>query len=221
MNQRESNLEIARAVEAAFGTYCHHVLRQEAALGSALSGLGAHSKLQANDYLTRNAKESPSIRALHWVDPQGNLIESSDPRATGVNVADRDYYREIISGKPWSMSNLLTSKVSNTPIFIIARRIEDDAGKFRGIVLAEIEPSQLSEFALRLQRTEAGAFTVFDRQGTLVFIYPKLTDKSLDRDWRKVDSPLRAVLDTGQEAVGESDFSARRPMAHRRSRADG
>jgi len=224
LSQRAEGLaadrEMARAVAAAFKAYIRDVYRQEGVLGRALAGLRGHSVEEASDYLRRSANEYATIQSWHWLSPEGRVIASSDSRAIGVNLADRAYFRELLSGREWTVSDLLAAKQSGEPTFVIARRIDGPDGAILGIVVAAVEPHRLGEVSLRIRRAEGGVFTLFDRQGTLVYVHPEAHWHAVHRPWRGEDPLLDAALSSGEETAGvfrspvdgEMRFSARVPL---------
>ena len=197
----EANLELARAVSATFDAHVGDVLRQELAVGLALSGPQPLTAEQANQFLAANAAQQPSIRRLNWLDPRGRVVASSEPTATGVDVGDRPYFQEIVQGREWVVSDLLQSKVDGEPTFTIARGIRDRQGDLRGVVVAEANPERLGVLALLVERTGSGAFSVVDRQGRLVYRRPEVP-LSWEERGRAVAEPLVSHALAGQEATG-------------------
>jgi len=66
---------------------------------------------------------------------------SSIPHAATVNVADREYFRQLKDGASTAISPQLDERLSHQQVFIIGRRIEMD-GNFRGVAtISAIPPS--------------------------------------------------------------------------------
>ena len=194
MAETHANLEEAWVVATAFESYVRDVRRQESAIGAALTGLNPYSTEQANAFLAANAKKYPSIRAWNWVDPNGKVIASSDPRAVGLDLADRTYFQTIRDGYQSAMSDILTDRASGTPTFVIARRIDDANDVLHGVISATFEVSGFGAWILATHRDTDGAITIFDRNGVLVYNSTKGMDVYKDR--RNQDPLLDAVLQT-------------------------
>ena len=86
-----------------------------------------------------------------------------------MKVGDRAYFRELRGGRPWTVSNLLTDRVTGAPIFIIASRIDDQKGSLVGVVVAVAEVGDLGERAVELYHPVGEAIALFDRDGVLVY----------------------------------------------------
>ncbi len=195
--QEEANLEAARGIAAAFEDYVQHIRRPELAIGEALAGLQPYTNAQATAYLTTNVREFLSVRTWNWLDPEGKVIASSSPRAVGLNLADRAYFQKLRSGQPWAISDLLTERTNGLPIFVIARRVNDEKGKLFGIVSAVVEPSEFATHISELRHGGPGTVSIFDRQG--VRVYDSDKRQSGHEDCRGQDPLLKAVLDSRAE----------------------
>jgi len=201
-NELNSNLELARVVSTAFDNYLHDLLRQEEALGTALTELPAADTRQANDYLRHVGREYQAARAWHWVDLKGRIVASSDAADVGDSIQNQEYFQKVLSGEPWWLSDFLSSTRTEEPTIMLARRIAGDDDKLLGIMVAEVDPRRLSEFTLRIQPTEHGAFTVFDRRNRLVYVYPEVRSDVIGSDWANLDPQLREVRSGAEEAMG-------------------
>ena len=167
--QEEANLEAARGIAAAFDDYVQDIRRPELAIGEALAGLKPYTPAQATAYLTANVREYRSVRTWNWLDPEGKVIASSNPRAVNLNLADRAYFQQLRGGQPWAISDLLTERANGISIFVIARRVNDEKGKLFGVVSAVVEPSEFGTHVSELHRGGPGAVSIFDRQGVRVY----------------------------------------------------
>lgn len=196
----QANLELSRAVSAAFGSYVQGVVHEELALGRALTSPQPLSPPQSTRLLAEAAQEYPSVRHFAWVDPKGDVLASAFPEAVGIDLSDRDYFREVVAGKQWAVSDLLTGRATGEVTFGIARGIRDESGNLLGIVLATVDPSHLDE-VLPVGRADQGAIALLDRQGTVVFRYPSVPltwEQHRARD--NIDIVTRALV--GEEVAG-------------------
>lgn len=159
----EANLEVARAVSETVGLFVRDVLHNEAAIGAALtiSELRGH---QIHRLLEVNQAEYPAVSYIHLISPEGRIRASTASGAVGSDRSDRTYFRAIIAGRPWVVTELYISRVTGQPVFAIARGIRDRNWVFRGIVVAAVDPDGL-EKVIAVKRTGGGAITVFDGKG--------------------------------------------------------
>ncbi len=220
-DELQSNLEMARAVAVATDAYLRDVYRQEGAIGGALVGLKPYTSKQLSDFLTRTAAEYEAVRRWRWLSPEGMTIASSQPEFVGQSLAALPQFHELRAGRSRIVSDIYKSPVDGQPAVLIGRRIVNQRGTLEGFLVATVDPHRLGEVALRLDRSQQGAFTVFDRQGTLVYVYPEIDWTSLDPRWRRGDPVLDEALQEGREAFGEivslvdgqRRFGARVPVA--------
>jgi len=167
--EEQANLAEAWLTEATFDDFVGDVRRQEAAVGAALAGLSPHTAEQAKEFLLASAKAFPSIRLWYWIDPRGDVIASNQSNLTHLNVADRQYFQEVRGGKPWAISDVFTDRVTGTPTFVIARRVEGQKGALLGVLSATVTVVRLGEETMPKHRANEGTVAIFDRQGSVVY----------------------------------------------------
>ncbi|HKZ50515.1 MAG TPA: cache domain-containing protein, partial [Dehalococcoidia bacterium] len=132
----QANLELARSVAATFDAYIRDIIHQELAIGLALTSPQPVSVEQANRLLAAGAAAYPSIYHYSWVNPQGRVIASSTIEAVGLEVGDLPFFREIVAGREWVVSDLFPSRLPRAePVFCVARGIRDEEGTLQGVVV--------------------------------------------------------------------------------------
>jgi len=137
-----SNLELARATAQAFETFVKDVLHQELSIGLALTSSQPLTEEDQNRILNGSKRGNPAIWEIFWSRPDGIVIAATGPQFIGINFEDREYFREVIAGREWMVSDLLLSKTTGKPSFTISRGIRSDTGQLLGIVVAGILPEQ-------------------------------------------------------------------------------
>jgi PAS domain S-box-containing protein len=177
-----ANLELARAVGRSFEAFVQGVLQQELAIGVAVT---AEPPMQAEDLnrlLARSAESSPLVRDFYWVGPDGRIVASHLPAATGRWVGDRDDFLRLANGEEWVISDLLLSEFSGRPVFRISRCIRNDKREFLGMVSASVIPEQLSA-VLPTHRAGDAGISLIDSNGMLIYRFPELTKTKAERNW--------------------------------------
>ncbi|MCE5267722.1 MAG: PAS domain S-box protein [Planctomycetaceae bacterium] len=198
--QAESNLEAAWGIAAAFEDYIRDVRRQEFAVGRALAGLRPYTPAQAAAYLTANLPDGHTIRVWNWISPEGKIIASSDSRVANHSVAAQQYFRELLRGRSWEISDLLPDESSGDLAFVVARRIDDGDGRLLGVVSAVVDPQEFGTHVAELHRSGPGAVSIFDHRGVRVFgSDPR---RAGHENCRGKDPLLAAVLDSRTEQTG-------------------
>lgn len=75
------------------------------------------------------------------IDANGNLLTSTIPSAQRVNIAEEPYFKAQVNGRNlFYIGTARLGNFSNTPVVPFTRRLEDDSGNFRGIVLVSVAP---------------------------------------------------------------------------------
>jgi PAS domain S-box-containing protein len=202
-NELQTELEVSRGVAASFSAYLQAVFQQDYAIGTAIITEPSFNQNQATYLLTHAASHFPVIRNLSWVNPQGNVLASSQPNLVDVNLSQRSYFPPILAGQSTAIGNLTqTGAVTNAPTLAVATALRDDHDRLLGVVVAAIETTRLGELTLSQVRPNEGVYTVFDRQGTVVYnSSPDPLSWEERINWKNKDSLLQGVLRTGQEMM--------------------
>lgn len=196
----QANLELARAVAAAFSAFSADVARQEHAIGLALTQAPPRSTMDLERFLQHSVSEYPSLRRFNWVSPEGRVVASSDPAIVGLDVSDRLYFRRVTRGEEWVVSELFLTRVGGEPSFAISRAIRTDDGQLLGVVVALADPDRLGS-ALAVERAAEGSVVLIDPEGRLVYHYPELSIPWERRALADAGPLLRTALD-GVEITG-------------------
>jgi PAS domain S-box-containing protein len=177
----QANLEIARAVAISFESFVQDVLRQELAIGLAIT---SSTKMTPGDIirLLETGRDYPAVRDLNWLNPEGRILYSSNPAMAGADASDRSYFRDVVNGREWAVSELIIGKVSGKPTFVISRGVRDNKGNLLGVIFAAILPEKL-DAQLAIERGKGGGISLVDRQGMLVYRYPAIDTTWEERNW--------------------------------------
>lgn len=195
----QNNLELARAVAAAFNAYISDIRHQEMAIGLALTSPQPPSPEQANKLLSAAAGEFPAICHYSWVSPEGRILASSEQRIIGWSITDRPFFAQIAGGKDWIVSNQFKGQLSEKPAFAVALGIRDKSGALQGIVVAAVQPEQLDR-VLPVARARDGVIAIIDRQGKPVYRYPP--HQAGDKTGQAYPPEALAAALAGHEATG-------------------
>ncbi|MFP4165501.1 MAG: PAS domain S-box protein [Chitinispirillaceae bacterium] len=202
--ETENSLELARAVSLTFQALVRDVQREQYALGVARELLTTNGQQTFNDYLSLVDESYYAVRNFFIVDSSGIIVSSSEFEAVGIDITDRGYFQRLKGGDSTVVSSFLRTKTDSTPSFVIARGFYNSLGQFEYGVLATVQIDRLGRINLRLELDE-GYFTLFDRQGTLIYTsqhLDTLTDSM--RRWWDDDPLLRKAL-RGEETTGFFD----------------
>jgi PAS domain S-box-containing protein len=180
----QTNLELSRGVAKTFERFVKEVLHQELAIGIALTLRPPISAKNQSQILLKSRADNPGIWEFFWASPSGVVLSATGSQFEGMRLDDRDYFRKIIAGQDYVISDLLLSRTTGKPSFTISRGIRDDKGALLGIVVAGILPERLDE-ELGVKRILGGGFALVDTKGMMVYRYPAIDQTWEERNWIK------------------------------------
>lgn len=128
-------------------------------------------------------------------------MAASEPQVLGESLSDRDYFRQLIEGREWVVSDLFQTR-DGEEAFVVARAIRDENGVLQGIAAAQVLPERLDS-VLRPERIGQSAVDILDSSGRLVYRYPNVNITWDQRDQLAKEVPVQAALG-GQETATSS-----------------
>jgi signal transduction histidine kinase len=164
-----SNREFAEAVAATFDAYASDVDHQLLAQGFTLGwrfDLEKPPVVQA--YLALNRAPHPSLAALVFTDPDGQLIAADPPDVVGSDLASQPYVRTARQSRDLVVSDLLVAPGRTAPWFAIARGVRGSNGNLAGILIAYVDTSGLGT-VMRADRRGGAAYAILDRNLRVVY----------------------------------------------------
>jgi serine phosphatase RsbU (regulator of sigma subunit)/anti-sigma regulatory factor (Ser/Thr protein kinase) len=103
---------------------------------------------------------------LGWIDRQGNSrVSAANPNGSGVNVAERDYFKQVMAtGKPY-VSNGITSKVNNRRVIVVAVPTRDASGEINGLLAGALQLTPANGESSLAQSLGFQNLVILDREG--------------------------------------------------------
>ena len=164
---------------------------------------------QSPQAMAQALQDKPAINALFdtvfAARPDGHMLarlEKGEPASELPNVADRDYFRQVLQSDQPVISSALRGKVSNTPIVIFAVPALDASGQVLGVLAGSLA-LQSSALFLEMRADGAGEGSrdlVIDRHGLILshpdparVMQPAATEPGLGnsmRSWLTSGSPI-------------------------------
>lgn len=125
---------------------------------------------------------------LQLVDLKGDTLSSSNPESVGkLNVSDRQYFKDALTGKV-AISDVLLSKSTGKPIVVIAAPVMDGS-TVRGVLFGSLDMLIVSQNVVgKIKILQTGYAYMYDHNGVFI-AHPKtekiLTTKLADFEWGK------------------------------------
>lgn len=156
-------------------------------------------------YLKERQKEHPEFNTLLYALPNGEAYTTLDQKA---NIGDRQYFQDVIGGKPVAISNVLIHKVTKEPIIAIACPILDESGKIKGVLGATISIKTMNEMISKAKFAQTGYAFLVQQDGTFI-AHPDsnflMKQKVQDLNIPELTEAYRSILSKGKE--GEVHYS--------------
>lgn len=122
-----------------------------------------------------NKELSKNYEMLLTADKSGNCISNDGKKTANVNIKDRLYFKEIMSGKDFVISDPVISKISNKLVVVVAIAIKS-SGKTVGLIAGTVLCDNFSNMVRNINIGTGYSYIV--QQDGLVIAHP---DKSMVR----------------------------------------
>jgi serine phosphatase RsbU (regulator of sigma subunit) len=184
--------QIASAFVGDTDVFVARTVAVERSIGQALVKLSWPSSKAKHAYISSALDSIHTLRWMAFVDRTGVIVEASSPTVIGSNVSDRKYFRQLLAGDSWRVSDVLMTKGENQVGFIIATAVRDNTGKFLGVVTATVNEHRLLS-AFRAQPSPQTELVLVDSLGRVSFLSDVPSLPYPQRDW-SVYPFVRAAL---------------------------
>ncbi len=120
-----------------------------------------------NNYIARIRQNIESLTAILVVNPDGHIRCFSEPDLASPNLADRNYFREAIENKKFTIGHFTASQLANRSIIPVALPIMREEA-LEGVIVAGLN---LSWFGMQLKErgiVHGNSIVITDRNGIIV-----------------------------------------------------
>jgi diguanylate cyclase (GGDEF)-like protein len=142
-------------------------------------------------------------------DRHGKLLTSLLKAQGRVDIADRDYFQAHQNGHASGLhiESVQRSRMTGKPTVIFSRALQDDAGRFSGLLYVAVPPAFLASFYDKAAQGANDAMAVVSRQGDLIAIK---TGSNLTNPDTLVRRPVVFSARQGSRLIGGQDFADQR-----------
>jgi PAS domain S-box-containing protein len=164
-----------------------------------------------NEVLANRTAGVRQVRLLTIVDAQG--IQRHRSRGSSpphLDVSDRSYFiaQRDRSATGLFMSEPLVTRSENRPGFVLSRRLEDDQGRFAGVITAIIDLEDLKEFYGAVNLGGGSAIHLLRDDGTLLLSNPPTPSVVGQKFPQLVAAPVAQGKQLLNPVDGKRDFIA-------------
>ncbi len=118
-------------------------------------------------------KIGKDYEAIVVIDKNGVVLaDGIGGKTKGLNLADRDYFKEVKAGKAYAVGSAVKSKLTGNPTVGVASPIQSADGEFVGAVAAILKTDFISEKLAAVKLGKTGYVFMSDKTG-LVIAHPK------------------------------------------------
>lgn len=141
--------------------------------------------------------------AMALSDDKGNQVVRGDDIKLG-KVAEREFYKEAMSGKDEVASKWLISTTTGKPIVILATPVRSDSGKIVGVLQAAMNLDAFKNFVTQKSVHGATAY-ILDQEGKII-VHPNDQISAEAKDMSKVPFVQKAIAGQSgtEEIAGEN-----------------
>ncbi|MBB5273855.1 PAS domain S-box protein [Quisquiliibacterium transsilvanicum] len=113
-----------------------------------LPALGVDARTGCSELFERLARTQRWIVGGGYVSADGSYRCATPPARLELSVAHRPHFADAAAGARIVVSQSVISRVTGEPTVFLARRLEDGAGRFAGVVQFAVRPEALTEVLL-------------------------------------------------------------------------
>jgi PAS domain S-box-containing protein len=164
-----------------------------------------------NEVLANRTAGVPQVRQVMIVDAQGNQRYSSLKSAPpNNNVADRSYFLAQQDGTAAGLfvSEPIITRSAGRLAVVLSRRLDDENGKFAGVVSAAVNLEDLTQFYQAVNLGMGSAIQLLGDDGTLLARIPPAADAIGQRFPPLAAAPTKPALRLVNPIDGQTDFIA-------------
>lgn len=161
----EKELETAQTMASLVEVGVRHLVQHHQMVARFI----AQNPRRVREALTWVRQSSPLVVRSGYIRPDGRfaILDPPFPRPETVNVFDRPYFRALLLGKDWAVSDLLISRAHGDPIVGLAIAVRSRRGTLEGVLTSALKPEAF--VSLLRFRAEQGAYVgIVDSKGRLI-----------------------------------------------------
>ena len=140
----------------------------------ALSDITRKAGPACNEYAREVVQSAPGLSLFSVASPSGQVICSSQDAGVGLNISDRDYFRDSLRLRTSVVSGYFIGKISGRPHIALASPKLAADGSIEAILIASIDLNWLNRLMESLSLKNQATGFIVDKVGNIVARYPAL-----------------------------------------------
>ncbi len=123
--------------------------------------------------------------SMGLIDAQGLIVAHSNPKAIGIDLKTREYFKIAMQGNA-NISDVLISKTTGRPVFNIVEPIKDGS-RIVGVFFSSIELSKFSEKFISPIKIGSEGYAYMSNAAGILLAHPKAPEQIMKADMSKFD----------------------------------
>lgn len=146
----------------------------------------------------------PEVHSFRVADAAGRYLYDAGGTVSDANIGDRPYFTRLRDDPSAGLviSPPLVSRVTNDVVIVFARRLQDNAGNFAGVVLGTLRADYFERYYHSLDVGQHGVIALWSRELELFARWPEMPG------WQGRTLPANPI--TGRLKAGETTGTFRR-----------
>lgn len=128
---------------------------------------------------------SKIVDVIYFADDKGKILMSSKDMNPDIDINDREYYQQVMKGKP-AVSDVLVSKDTGNALIVVAYPIIGRNNQAIGTVFSAVSFDSLLEYIKSVKIGESGYVYMIDKTGT--FLYHPVSEKMFKESLLETES---------------------------------
>ncbi|WP_420997457.1 ATP-binding protein [Cupriavidus sp. 30B13] len=144
---------------------------------------------EATAFLRQQIDGVPQVRSLTIADAAGRRVATSLQPATGdVSLSGRQYFQDLQRAAPGTVvvGEPIRGMADGRPTFVVAGRLQDEYGRFRGVALASIQIEYFRHFYEEIDLGPGTGIRLLSKAGAPLVVFA-------DRSGRPAPTPVRVA----------------------------
>ena len=121
-----------------------------------------------SQYIADLTANIPWIRDLSIATTEGRIKCSTEPLAIGLNVSDRQHFRNALTSREFGLSDYLVNQLNQVPSLVATFPVMSDDGVPKGVVLAAINLQWIGDLAATTAQHSGASVLLLDGGGTVI-----------------------------------------------------
>ncbi|MRR57781.1 MAG: response regulator [Deltaproteobacteria bacterium] len=125
-----------------------------------------------SSFLRSLLQQNPYCANILIADTRGEVFASGLPIA-GINISDRQYFREALTNRDFTVGQFAVSRSARKPVIHFAYPVTDEQGRVTAVIVAAFDLTYYGRLLSEAMLPPGSALAITDSRGTRLYRYPE------------------------------------------------